>query len=108
MGIYTWAVTNGPHVAPIAGEYVAQRFGWRWTIWIPAIIDGCLLVLALFTFPETLFSRQDFSKLEERPFTQKLLFHGKVLDRKIRVRDFSYHYGWSSTLQLHYLVSCTW
>jgi multidrug resistance protein len=88
MGIYTWAITNGPHVAPIVGGYIAQRYGWRWTIWIPAIIDGFLLILAVFTFPETLFSRTDFSKLEERSFTQKLLFHGKVLDRKIRVRDF--------------------
>lgn len=88
MGIYAWATTNGPHIAPIAGGYVAQRYGWKWTIWIPAIIDGALLILALFTFPETLFSRRDFNKLEERSYAQKLLFHGKVLDRKIRVRDF--------------------
>jgi multidrug resistance protein len=88
MGIYVWATTNGPHIAPIAGGYVAQRYGWRWTIWIPAIIDGVLLILALFTFPETLFSRQDFSQLEERSYTQKLLFRGKVLDRETRVRDF--------------------
>jgi MFS family permease len=64
MGIYTWTLTNGPHVAPIAGGYIAQRYGWRWTIWIPAIIDGFLLILAVFTFPETLFSRADFNKLE--------------------------------------------
>ena len=88
MGIYAWAVTNGPHVAPIAGGYISQRYGWRWTIWIPAIIDGALVILALFTFPETLFSREDFSKLEERTFVQKMFLHGKVLDRKIRARDF--------------------
>ena len=88
MGIYAWAVTNGPHIAPIAGGYISQRYGWRWTIWITAIIEGCLVLIALFTFPETLFSRRDFSKLEERPFFQKMFVHGKVLDRKIRLRDF--------------------
>ncbi len=88
MGIYAWAVTNGPHVAPIIGGYVAQTYGWRWCVWLPAIIEGALLIIALFTFPETLFSRADFSKIEDRSFMQKMFFHGKVLDRKIRARDF--------------------
>jgi multidrug resistance protein len=88
MGIYAWATTNGPHVAPIAGGYIAQRYGWRWAIWIPAIILGVLFILALFTFPETLFSREQHNNLEERSYLQKLLFHGKVLDRDIQTRDF--------------------
>lgn len=88
MGIYAWATTNGPHVAPIVGGYIAQRYGWRWAIWIPAIVLGVLFIVALFTFPETLFSREQFSNLEERSYTQKLLFHGKVLDRNITLRDF--------------------
>ena len=88
MGIYAWATTNGPHVAPIAGGYIAERYGWRWCIWTPAIILAVLLILALFAFPETLFSRADYSNLEERSYAQKLLFHGKVLDRKIRLHDF--------------------
>lgn len=88
MGIYAWATTNGPHVAPIAGGYIAQRYGWRWCIWTPAIILGVLFFIALITFPETLFSRADYSNLEERTYIQKLFFHGKVLDRKIRVSEF--------------------
>ena len=88
MGVYAWAVTNGPHIAPIAGGYAAQRYGWRWCIWIPAIVEGFLLILAIFTFPETLFSRRDFSRLEKRSFVQKLLFHSKILDRTIHLADF--------------------
>ena len=88
MGIYAWATTNGPHIAPIAGGYIAERHGWRWCIWTPSIILAVLLILALFTFPETLFSRAEFSNLEERSYMQRLLFHGKVLDRKITMGDF--------------------
>lgn len=34
MGIYTVSVSNGPHVAPIAGGYIAERLGWRWSFWV--------------------------------------------------------------------------
>jgi hypothetical protein len=45
-------------------------------------------VIVLLTLPETLFSRRDFSRLEKRSYVQRLMFHGKVLDRKIHARDF--------------------
>ena len=89
MGIYTVMVTNGPHIAPIAGGYIAQRLGWRWSFWIPGIMQSGMWVVLLLTFPETLFSRVDASNLRRRSFRSKLLFHGKVLDRKIRLRDFA-------------------
>ncbi|KAL9073421.1 MAG: hypothetical protein Q9157_004755 [Trypethelium eluteriae] len=65
------------------------RTDLMWTLWIPAIIQGCLWLLVLFTLPETLFSRSDFSRLEnERSYLRRMFFPGKVLDRPIRVRDF--------------------
>ena len=88
MGIYTLSVTNGPHVAPIAGGYIAARLGWRWCFWIPGIIQAGLWVILVFTLPETLFSRRDYSTIGKRTYVQKLLFHGKVLDRRIRPSDF--------------------
>ena len=88
MGIYTLSITNGPHVAPIAGGYIAERLGWRWCFWIPGIMQAGLWVVLIFTLPETLFSRRDRSRLEKRTYVQKLLFHGKVLDRKVRAKDF--------------------
>lgn len=30
MGVYTLSITNGPHIAPIAGGFIAQRLGWRY------------------------------------------------------------------------------
>ncbi len=88
MGIYTVSVTNGPHFAPIIGGYIAQRLGWRWAFWIPGIILAGLWFVFLFAFPETLFSRVDQNKINEQSYARRLLFHGKVLDRKLRARDF--------------------
>ncbi|KAK5684095.1 hypothetical protein LTS10_003959 [Elasticomyces elasticus] len=88
LGLYTLAVTNGPHIAPIAGGYIAERLGWRWNFWIPGIIQAAMLVVLIFTLPETLFSRRDCSTLERKTYAQKLLFHGKVLRRKLHPRDF--------------------
>jgi multidrug resistance protein len=87
MGIFAWATTNGPHIAPIAGGYIAQRYGWRWCNWVSAIIEGVLFLLALFTFPETLFSAQRAEKVKQSTLP-RLLYFGKVHERRIRVADF--------------------
>ncbi|CAK4030026.1 MFS general substrate transporter [Lecanosticta acicola] len=88
MGIYVLSVNNGPHIAPIAGGYIAERLGWRWCFWVPGIVQSALWVILSFTLPETLFSRPNANQIEHRSYIQKLLFHGKVLDRKVRPRDF--------------------
>ncbi|KAK5203092.1 hypothetical protein LTR96_011072 [Exophiala xenobiotica] len=87
-GLYTVAVTNGPHVAPIAGGYIAQRLGWRWCFWIPAFIQSSLCIVVFITFPESLFSRVDQNRLAGQSLAKRLFFHGKILDRKVRLRDF--------------------
>lgn len=88
MGIYTLSMSNGPHISPIVGGYVAKELGWRWCLWIPAIVQGSLWVLVIFTLPETLYSSENASSLVRRTYTQKLIFFGKVLDHPIRLRDF--------------------
>lgn len=106
MGIYTVSVTNGPHVAPIAGGYIAARLGWRWCFWIPGIIQAGLWVLLLFTLPETLFSRKDHTRLDSTGYVTKLLFHGKVLDRKVRPKDFIGSLRMAQYLAV--LLPCVW
>lgn len=89
MGIYTVSVTNGPHIAPIIGGFLAENLGWRWCLWLPAIIQGALFVLVVFTLPETLFSRTNANVLVNRSYASKLAYLGKVLpDRTIQSRDF--------------------
>ena len=89
MGFYVLAINNGPHIAPIIGGYVAETIGWRWCFYILGIFQGALWVVCIFTFPETLYSRKDFSRLEQKSYVAKLLFRGKVLDRPITLASFS-------------------
>ncbi len=90
MGIYVLSVTNGQHVAPIAGGYVAERLGWRWCFWIPGIIQAGLWVVTVLTLPETLFSKAGARTkgLGSRSYLHNMLFRGRVVDRKLRARGF--------------------
>ena len=88
-GFYTLAVSNGPHVAPIVGGYVAERLNWRWCFIIPAIFQFALWVVAVFTLPETLFSRTDVEHKPHRSFFSSLLYRGRVLDRPLTLSSFT-------------------
>ncbi|KAF8911596.1 major facilitator superfamily domain-containing protein [Gymnopilus junonius] len=57
MGIFTLMLTNGAHLAPIVGGYVARDRGWRWCFWVGAILNGIMFIFAFFLMPETLFDR---------------------------------------------------
>ncbi|KAF5355133.1 hypothetical protein D9756_005566 [Leucocoprinus leucothites] len=57
MGLYTVMSTNGAHLAPIIGGYVARSHGWRWCFWTGAMLNGAMLVICLFFLPETLYTR---------------------------------------------------
>ena len=43
----------GPALGPVIGGAVTETVGWRWTFWVLSIFDGLLVIIALFTFPET-------------------------------------------------------
>ncbi|KAF9443415.1 MFS general substrate transporter [Macrolepiota fuliginosa MF-IS2] len=57
MGFFTLVALNGVHLAPMIGGDVAFRLGWRWTLWIGAILTGTMLVIMIFLLPDTLFRR---------------------------------------------------
>ena len=88
MGFYALALTNGPHFGPIAGGFIALNLGWPWIFKINAIMLSVVLTLFIFTFPETLFSREQFSNLESKGYWSRMAFRGKVLSRKLTIRDF--------------------
>ncbi|PON26135.1 hypothetical protein TGAM01_v205079 [Trichoderma gamsii] len=92
IGFYALALTNGPHFGPIAGGFIAQNQGFRWIFKWNAIMFGIVLGCFLLFFPETLFSRTQFSALENRTYWQRFAFRGKVINRKLRASDFLHNF----------------
>ncbi|KAL1840429.1 hypothetical protein VTK73DRAFT_3759 [Phialemonium thermophilum] len=91
MGVWTVFLTNGSHVAPVIGGYLAQRAGVRWCYYLPAIVNSVSFVVMLFALPETLFSRSEKSLAEhkERTYWEMLFaFRRNALhDRSFKARD---------------------
>ena len=58
-GLYTGAwiamSQSGPFIAPMITGVVIQAKGWRWSLWLMAIVAGCIFVLMFFFLPETLY-----------------------------------------------------
>jgi MFS family permease len=52
---YAVMVVGGPCVSPVIGAAVTNNphMGWRWTMWIQAIIVFTAAAVALFGYPET-------------------------------------------------------
>ncbi|KEQ82771.1 MFS general substrate transporter [Aureobasidium pullulans EXF-150] len=58
MAIYTIFLASGSLVGGLIGGYITHSMGWRWTMYISAILSGALLLLSFFFVPETLFDRE--------------------------------------------------
>ena len=84
--------------------------GWRWCFWVGAILVGAVWVLLLFAFPETLYSREQFSMLEAKPYLYRYMFHGKVLKKTMRPSDFLEVFKmlkyWAITIPCFYYMTC--
>ncbi|KAF2114567.1 major facilitator superfamily domain-containing protein [Lophiotrema nucula] len=100
MGIFTLFLTNGPHVAPLMGGFIAQYLGWQWCYRIPGFIQCGTFVVILFCLPETLYSR-DTSSTTHKPhtFLELLTFRATLPDRKLRLIDW-----WRNIYMLKYLL----
>ncbi|KAI9750737.1 MAG: hypothetical protein M4579_006338, partial [Chaenotheca gracillima] len=91
MGIYTFFLTNGPHVAPLIGGYIAQNLSWRECFNIPSYIQFGTFLFSLFFLPETLYSRKTTARADYVPKSKLdlLLFkRNKIAGRKIHWTDF--------------------
>lgn len=108
MGIYTFFLTNGPHIAPLIGGYIAQYLSWRWCFSIPVRFALCSIVhpsltflkgyiqlgtfvFTLFCLPETLYSRKivNNATYREKSYLDLLLFkRTRLSDRRLHASDF--------------------
>ncbi|ETS83221.1 hypothetical protein PFICI_05097 [Pestalotiopsis fici W106-1] len=90
MGIFSFFLVNGPHVASLLGGFIAQNLGWRWSFLIPGYVQIATVVLTLFCLPETIYSRQTAPGRRDRSFMDLLLFrHQGLQGARIRPRDFT-------------------
>lgn len=111
MGIYTFFLTNGPHVsrtidlvslllitiseqvAPLIGGFIAQNIGWQACFYIPGYIQIGTFVFTIFLLPETLYPRMnDFgvAPYKEYTYLDLLLFkRSRTTYRRLRLRDFT-------------------
>ncbi|CAG8946045.1 unnamed protein product [Penicillium salamii] len=66
MGIFYLGPLCGPLFAPIIGGVLAQRWGWRSTMWFLAAFGALTLIFILIALPETLIVQKPiFSEIDE-------------------------------------------
>nr|UBX54573.1 MFS general substrate transporter [Aspergillus sp.] len=90
MGIYTFAITNGAHVAPILGGYVAHYLDWRACFYIPGYIQTGTAIVLLFCLPETLYTaRTSGAAHREQSYLENLMLrHNHVPGHWPAIHDF--------------------
>lgn len=100
MGIFTLFLTNGPHLAPLIGGFVAQNLSWNWCFRIPGFIQLGTFAINCFLLPETLYSRDVSSDHKPNTHLDRILFRTRTLPkRKLKPKDF-----WKNLYMLKYLT----
>jgi hypothetical protein len=86
--------------------------GWEWIFKLNAILLAPALFLFIFTFPETLYSREEVinvDNLEKRSYWSKMAPRGKVLKGHVKMVDFTYNFKimkyWAVLLPLLYYAT---
>lgn len=97
-GVYVIFVTNGAHVAALFGGFLGASRGWQWDFYIGAIITSVPFVVALFLFPETLFSHDEefiATRTHERSYNEMLWnFKSNMIPgRQLRLSHFLHSFA---------------
>jgi MFS family permease len=62
MALVSGTQMIGDFISPIAGSYIAQDLGWRWSVWLAAIVLGffsfCLLLVLRETYAVVILARK--------------------------------------------------
>ncbi|OCH92437.1 MFS general substrate transporter [Obba rivulosa] len=53
QAIYGFGPTFGPAIGGLVGGYIADRAGWRWSMWVTAIASGATTLASLLLLRET-------------------------------------------------------
>ncbi|CZT11860.1 related to HOL1 protein [Rhynchosporium agropyri] len=91
-GVYSIFITNGAHFAAIIGGFLGQKAGWEWDYYLGAICTSVCFLVALFLFPETLFSHDPtfLANRRQRTYMEMLFnFRGNMIPgHRLRASDF--------------------
>ena len=90
MGIFTVALINGGHLAPVIGGYIEKNLSWHWCFFVPALIGAVLFIVLIFCLPETLYPRsREALEQPHRTWTQNMTFQGTMHPaRRLHLVDF--------------------
>jgi predicted MFS family arabinose efflux permease len=82
---------------PLVGGFLGAAKGWQWDFYIGAIVTSVSFVVALFLFPETLFSRDEeflANRTHERSYNEMLWnFRGNMIPgRQLRLAQFTHSF----------------
>ena len=91
MDIFILTGFFGPILGPIVGNFIAQSYlGWRWVMWITAIVAYSFIIFAFFTVPETyapvLLTRKA-ARLRLR--TKNWALHSPMEERETDLKSFA-------------------
>jgi len=93
MGIFTVALTNSAHIAPIPGGFLGQFVSYRWCYYLPAVLDFSMFVIMLFCLPETLYLRGSTPVKTTRPILRRMKLWGlRPEGKKLKFSDFLWQF----------------
>lgn len=69
LGLFYLGPLVGPFLSPIIGGLVAEKWGWRATMWVMVIVCGLNVLTILFLLPETLLKDVDLAALKKHIVT---------------------------------------
>lgn len=70
VSIQAIATFAGPALGPVVGGYVVERYGWRWTMYLTAILTIAVMIPLLFmseTYKPVLLKRRAIARGQELP-----------------------------------------
>ena len=114
LGIYIYGLTNGPHLAPLLGGFIAQYTSWSWCFQIPGFIQIGTAVVACFTLPETIYPRTLDTVHVHRSWMDLMVFRNtRLKDRKVRWADYARSFYMMKYVAvtlpgLYYMTSFAW
>lgn len=88
-GVWTFMVTIGPALGPLAGAFLINAKGWEWALFLCAIINAAELVAYVFTFSETLWVPEDSEPLPKPSTWLAKLIPRRVPGSTLAFMDFS-------------------